>query len=144
MKYWTRTTAITSIIIGLVMLVTGLVAAILAPETADTIFYFLSGLVMGIGLALITISTVWLIRSRGMTDDQAKAHFRQIYDERYHEAFSKATQISTLITVVFLFVCGVIFLLQLNQSVVGWLFIGGGYLLVFARLIITRIILRHS
>ena len=144
MKYWTRTTAITLLIIGAVTVAAGVVVAFLAPDTPTYSWGFLCGIFIGIGLALIANSVVWLIRSRGMTDEQAKAHFKQMYDERYNKAFSQATQISTLITVIFLMTCGVIFLVQLQQTLVGWLFMGGGYLMVISRGIITRIILRRS
>jgi len=91
----------------------------------------------------IVFSVIWFIRSRGMTNEEAKAHFNQLYDERYKAAFAKATEISSFIMVMFLVVCGAVFLLQ-DQQLAGWLFMGGGYLLVLLGSAITRILLRLS
>jgi len=143
MKYWTRTTAVIVLVVGVVMAVVGFVSAALAPADANNTYLFLAGAVLGLGAVAIVLSVVWFIRSRGMTSEEAKAHFKQLYDERYHAAFGKATEISSFVMVVFLLVCAVVFLLQ-DQQLVGWLFMGGAYLLVLLRSVLTRILLRLS
>ena len=143
MKYWNRTTAVIVLIVGVLMTAAGIVDLILAPADAGLSFSLPAGLVVGIGAVAIAQSVVWFIRARSMTDEQIKAHFKQLYDERYHSAFSKAAEISSFITILYLVVCGVVFLV-LDQQLAGWLFMGGAYVLLITRSMITRVILLRS
>ena len=142
-KHWTRETAVIILVTGIAFGAAGLIAGLLAHEGSSSAYLTLVGIATGISIAMIAIAIIWLVKWRGKTNDQIRAELHQVFDERYYSAQARASLISAHVTVTFLLVCAIVFAVQHNL-LVTWLFIGATYIVVFGRLLLTRLLLRNS
>ena len=140
-RYWTRTTAVVVLISGVVFAVAAALAAIFGSGNAGATFDFLIGIVVGVSVAMLAVSIWWLIKWRGLSDEEIRVNVSQENDERRRAASARAGEISGLVTAFCLLACACVFFIR-QESLVGWLFMGGAYIAIFGRVLLTRILLR--
>jgi len=140
-KHWTRQTAITMLISGIIFAAVAVIAGLYATADSGSLYGMLVGIAAALGIFMTVAGIVWLVKWRGKTNEEVQAALHQIYDERYYSTLAKANMIAAHVAVAFLLICAVVFALQ-DNLLVTWLFIGCSYIIVFGRLILTRVMLR--
>jgi len=140
-RYWTRTTAVVVLVGGIVFAIAAALAAIFGAANSGATFGFLIGVMAGVSFAMLAVSIWWLVKWRGLSDEEIRVDVSQANDERRRAASARAGEISGLVTAVCLLVCGCVFFIR-QDALVGWLFTGSAYIAVIGRIVLARILLR--
>jgi len=107
------------------------------------VFSFLIGVIAGVSVAMLVVSIWWLVKWRGLSDEEIRVSVSQANDERRRAASARAGEISGLVTALCLLVCACVFFIR-QDMVVGLLFMGGAYIAVFGRILLTQVLLRRN
>jgi uncharacterized membrane protein YbhN (UPF0104 family) len=111
------------IVIGAASLILGLILFFTTPDTSHGL-NTLSGLLGGIGAALLCCGISWIIKRRRLTPTEIKEQNIEATDER-NQMISRIAFVSTAIVgMTFCFITGVVFF-ALGDTLVGYLFIAG-------------------